>query len=479
MLASGTGGRSLAAAVAVNFCNFFAACNLLAQTPADLQQLVFYPAPLAIPAVARVSDAVPGSGALLVAFADEAGTVHALAGFQEAGIDRQLQDIGTLQTAEGPFAPGLIPRLLELGLAYQAGGQHAQAIDAFEQAAAISRVNNGLYSPEQITLTGHVIDSLVQSGRFTEVEDKHLFLLNLYRQHYGADAPETATALKELAQWKLESFHLGLEQAGGGGQMLVAQESRGLFTDYDVYSAQFGELYQAQAMFVDAIRLLIESEEWTDPALFELEQDLVRTFFINANRELVIRNPRSYAANDEPSRDRMRRESRKLALPEDYSKGEAAYRRMIGYLKKNPDATIGQIADVMLGLADWHLLFGREDRAEEQYRLLEKLLVKAQTPAWEASRILQPSVPVTLPVFLESAISAKPLSDAAAYKGYVDVALNINRHGRAGNIEVLGSSADNNDTITDRLVDLVRNAQFRPAADDGSARTGIRYYYTY
>jgi tetratricopeptide (TPR) repeat protein len=468
-------GKSLAAAAIIALYTATATSTLLAQSPGQLQGLVFYPAPLTLDAADAHTSAL-GASALLLATAGE--TDIDMASFEEGGIQSYQQNIAELQASEGPFAPALTQQLLSLGLLHQQLGEHDAAVDALERAAAVSRTNNGLYSPEQISLAEHSIESLRVLGRFAEVEDKYRFLVNLHQQYYGAAAPQTATALKGLGRWKLESFHHNLAQPDSG-QMQVAREATGLFTNYEVYNTRFEELYQAQSVFVDALRVLIESGSFADPALFELEQDLIRTFYINANRELVINNPGSYAIVDESSHLQMRKKANSMALPEDYSKGEDAYRRMIGYMKKNPDVTIEQIADVMLGLGDWHLLFGKYERAHEQYRQLEQLLVKAETPPARISALLQPAVPVTLPMFLDSAISVKPLDDASGYKGYVDLALSLNRYGRVGSIDVLGSSSPTDSAITARLVSLARNAQFRPAGGNNGSVAGVRYYYTY
>jgi hypothetical protein len=478
MLASGyTGGLATAFfTFTIAIISVAAPQTLHAQTYEKLQNLVFYPTPLPL----HEHQAARGAerqGSFMLALAEDLRGSDALLSFQGTAIDSYQQSILELQASEGPFAPALVQNLLSLGLLYQQDQRHSEAIETLERAAAISRVNNGLYSPEQISLTEHLIESLRATGQLSELEDKYQYLVNLHQHYYGASAPQTATALQGLGQWKLESFHHSLEQPDSG-QMLAAREANGLFTNYQVFNTRFDELYQAQATFVDAIRVLIENAAFTEPALFELEQDLIRTFFINANRELVINNPRNYAIADESSLSKLKKRSNDMALPVDYSKGEDAYRRMIGYLKQNPDASMQQIADVMLGLADWHLMFGKYARAEQQYKQLVKLMIKAEISANEQQTLLAPAVPVTLPVFLDSAISGKPLDDASAYMGYVDVAMDINRYGRVGRIEVLGSSEGTVGIIKERLVNLVRNAQFRPTPGR-STSTGVRYYYTY
>jgi hypothetical protein len=236
--------------------------------------------------------------------------------------------------------------------------------------------------------------------------------------------------------------------------------------------------YEAQAHFVDAIRILIDREAWSDPALLALEQDLVRTYYIDARRTGVIDNPLSYAINDE---SRVRTLDERMAISELYQKGKQAYLRMLGYLQKNPEADIAVMAHAMLELADWHQLFGKRAEADDQYGHLDEIMALGGAAAAEAAAIVRPAVPVTLPAFIDTPLSPRANFDTSAAQGYVDLSFTVNRHGRAKHLEVLGTSAavDSaavDSAVADRLSLLVRTAQFRPAAD---AEYSLRYYFAY
>lgn len=494
LLDSALPGRALRCAVGFAASLLMAAiiaAPASAQLPAALNDLVFHPAPLPqqAQAVARSSSTHLQNPSWLLALGETGGEQNGDS-FTHQGVDsalnlmpqlsatdQYLRAIAQLEATESPFSPALFQNLTSLGTLYQQQQEHARAVDVLERAAAISRVNSGLFSAEQIALTQQLVDSLMALGRIEELADKHEYLVHLHQQYYGVDAPQTASALKDLGEWKLDSFHYNLQQPGYG-RSIVMSDNSSLFLNDDAYNAPFESLFAAQQNFLDAIVVLIENEAFSSAELFQLEENLLKTFFIHANRELVLSDPRNYALLDAGSAGPVKNQSRELKLPEDYNKGVNAYRRMVGYIKKNPDATMQQLAHTLLGLADWHLMFGNYNKAEEQYQQLGSLMEKAGMSPAEISHTLQPAVPPTLPAFLETGISAPALPDVAAYQGYVDVTLQLNRYGQVRRVDLLGRSEGASENIEARLVSLLRNAQFRPPGNRPSA-TGIRYYYSW
>lgn len=431
----------------------FPAAFVQAQSFSDLQNLAFYPTSLESLATGSSADTTyrgTDSSDATHSGSDTTGTAENIkVGFDQSVMGSYLQDIAEARDNAGSYAPELTQKLTSAGLLYQQQHHHEEAVENFERAAESSRIQNGLYSSEQIVLTEHTINSLVALGRSDEAEDKYSQLLNINRKLYGPAAPQTAHALLGLGQLQVERLQHHL--------------------------AGFDGLQKIQTHFIDAIRMLIASEAWSDPALFAGERNLVRTYYLDAIRAGVLNDPLASALDAESIHSRMRERANRKALPEQYLKGEQAYLRMMDYLKKDPGADITAIADVMLGLADWHLLFGNKPEADEQYRQLEDIMALAGIPADEAAAIMHPAVPVTLPAFVDTALSPKAIADTSLSQGYVDVSFNVNPQGRAVNLEVLGTSDGTGTAVIDHLGNLVRNAQFRPATD-ASADYSLRYY---
>lgn len=425
--------QSCAAFVLLSCASLFSASVAYAQTYSELQNLAFYPVPL------------DQQGERAVVAAAPAPCCAASVGVVDTGSMQKVAFEGS-----GFYAPELTRQLTEAGLWHQQQNHHQEAVSHLEKAAASSRIQNGLYSSEQAFLTEHAIQSLLALGRLDEAQDKYEQLLTIARKFYGRESAQTAHALLGLGQLQVERLPLDLPQADG----------------------RFDPLYQAQIHFVDAARILIHGEAWSDPALLALENSLIRTYYIDAVRTRAVATPLSYGFDDESSHSRLRSRANRVAAPEQYFKGEQAYLRMADYLQKNPSAGVDEIADVLLGLADWNLLFGNQTEADEHYRRLRDLDAAVSTA------MLNPALPVTLPAFVDSPLSPKALPETTSSRGHIDVSFTVDRHGRATHFAVLGTSDGAGATVLSRFETLVRNSRFRPAADADADYT-LRYYFSY
>jgi tetratricopeptide (TPR) repeat protein len=447
-----------------------AADALFAGSSADLRQLRFYPVPLA------EATAPTDTTSATSATSWQTPTVDAHA-FGADSLVRYQREIAALRDTEGAFAEPLVEPLTALARLHQQRGEHEQALSLLNEAVQIDRRHGGLYSDGQRALAEAMIVSLRAQRRYAEVDEKYRFLVELSSQPGAASAAGRAEALARLGEWKLESFQRQVALPDQG-QRQAASLALGRLGSQQVLNTHLAELTEAQNCFVDAVRLLIESEDWTHPTLFAAERNLLRIFYADAHRELVSAPSATYAASLESARAGMRRKAAALDLGKPYQQGEAAYRRMIGYLKKNPAASVAAIAEVLQGLADWHLLFGKHAEAEAQYRQLQTFLELTATPAEQAQAILAPALPVTLPGFLDSPLVSAPQPDQPPFRGYVDFAFDVKPQGRAANLAVLGSSAGTDAAITDQLVALVQQSRFRPVPA-GTAPVAVRYYYRY
>lgn len=448
----------------------FAAGSLFAGSSVDLRQLRFYPVPLTEAAVPTdgASDSGPASW--------QTPTVDTHA-FGADSLDRYQREIAALRETEGSFAAPLVEPLSALARLHQQRGEHEQALSLLNEAVQIDRRQGGLYSDGQRALAEAMIVSLRAQRRHAEVEEKYRFLVELSSQPGVASAAGRAEALARLGEWKLESFQRRVALPDQG-QRQAASLALGRLGSQQVLNTHFAELTEAQNCFVEAARLLIESEDWTNPTLFAAERNLLRIFYADAHRELVSAPAATPAVSLESARAGMRRKAASLDLGKPYQQGEAAYRRMIGYLKKDPAASVAAIAEVLQGLADWHLLFGKHAEAELQYRQLQTFLELTATPAEQARAILAPALPVILPGFLDSPLVSLPQPDQPPFRGYVDFTFDVKPQGRAANLAVLGSSAGTDAAITDQLSALVQQSRFRPTPA-GTAPVAIRYYYRY
>ena len=84
--------------------------------------------------------------------------------------------IESMEESAGAFAPGLTEQLLGLGLNLQALDRHAEAAAVLKRGVHVSRVQSGLYAPDQIPLLRAEIRSLIALGQFDEVDEHQRYL---------------------------------------------------------------------------------------------------------------------------------------------------------------------------------------------------------------------------------------------------------------------------------------------------------------
>ena len=94
---------------------------------------------------------------------------------------------------------GLDPAIEE-GIVYQESGQHAVAINAFDQAQQIPRIKYGLYHEAQIPLLEGIISSGMELSDWEMVDERYAYMEHLYRRLYAVDDPRLAPVWEKCAE---------------------------------------------------------------------------------------------------------------------------------------------------------------------------------------------------------------------------------------------------------------------------------------
>ena len=122
-------------------------------------------------------------------------------------IGAYLDAVTALEAESGPFSSELNEMLMDLGSQYQLAGEHEKAIEIFQRAEHISRVNNGLYHPEQYASIEKMIDSYMAMGDVPSANEKQRYLVYLNEQYFGNRAPDTLPYIVNLADTGLAQFN--------------------------------------------------------------------------------------------------------------------------------------------------------------------------------------------------------------------------------------------------------------------------------
>jgi len=150
--------------------------------------------------------------------------------------------IESMEESAGAFAPGLTEQLLGLGLNLQALDRHAEAAAVLKRGVHVSRVQSGLYAPDQIPLLRAEIRSLIALGQFDEVDEHQRYLARVESEALSG-SPASIAALLDQGAWAEQAWELRLGEGEAHPEHLARS-----WEYYRLAYNQSSELYGPQSM---------------------------------------------------------------------------------------------------------------------------------------------------------------------------------------------------------------------------------------
>jgi hypothetical protein len=405
------------------------------------------------------------------------------------GYENQLSE---LQISGGPFSPELFQVLLDLGTQHQQLGDHDTAIEIFERAEFISRINDGLDNPNQYVSIEKTIESHLAMGDISTANQKQRYLVFLGEQYFGANNLSSLPTLISIAEQNMLrfnqviskprepvyafSFSSGAPPTGfGGGVRRPVLNSK---------ESVFGNLFIAQQNYYRAITTLLQNREYFDPLLLNLEYNLLETLFLTAYRSAILDESDYYLSERSKSTGSLISFGMNRRYSFNYYEGKNVFERMLIYLNNNPNIETLQFIDTTMEYGDWSLLFNKGVSARRKYEEAWQYMNNLGVENEILDSIFRPQMPVHLPRFTAKPNSREKFSISAEteleYEGYVDIAFTISKYGRAKRFEFLNSEGEITKRIESRLRRYLRNSPFRPRLDDQGKtvadRVTMRYY---
>ena len=130
-----------------------------------------------------------------------------ISGASRSSEQEYQQRILELESTAGVFDVSLIPELLGLGISHSEQQSYGDASDALRRALHIVRINEGLYSIEQLPLLELLIESNNLAGDWEEVAKNYDLMYWLYRRNYSDSDPQQLKQLKRIRRWYIESYN--------------------------------------------------------------------------------------------------------------------------------------------------------------------------------------------------------------------------------------------------------------------------------
>ena len=353
--------------------------------------------------------------------------------------------IDQIERRSNRYDLALVAPLLVLGDALAGVGDSEGALGAYDRALHITRIGRGLHHPSQVTAVYRQAALLAERGRTGEANRRHEYAYRTLLRNYGRDDPALLPGLFKLADWYLST--------------------------YNIFSAR--ALYE-QAAAVAAKQLPPEH-----PAPIRALRWLAATY--RAERfppyqalERRRRSGRAGAGSPFAYMDATYRGSRKSSINR-FSRGESALIEVVTRLRAREDAEVTEVANAMLELGDWFLLFEKRPRAFTLYRKVWELLEANR--GFLASTINAPA-PLYLPMPKDPPRPAHArLGDAR--DGVVELSIEVNREGLVAKVETLRSEPGN--LMDTKVRRAVRHARYRPAFDgeEPLATTDLRVVHNF
>lgn len=402
---------------------------------------LFYALPtlLAVPALAAATPSVEGEPAVTAR-----PGLEAMQQAEAASVRRYRDLIARLEIEGGAYNPALTEPLLELGMALQQAGLHAEAIDLLKRGVHLARVNNGLYSEIQLALLESEIKSHIALGQFSEADDRHRYLYRV-QQRTLTDAGR-GFALMRQARWQRRAYELELDEDG------------------------FNRLINMWNLHRMALAEFADTDGDTSPTLLPPLHGMLRAQYLMSG------------STGENSAGRFQRdgftvrgeEGRFYAFRgQSYRQGDSVIRAIFDVQAAQPESSRATRAAVLAMMGDWRLWHGKHREAMEAYAEAVIELAPAEDAQEEMEALF--GTPVALPA-LEG---IRPLPERAAPE-QADLLLEftVDERGRVRDLTRLDDN-EGNVGIANRIMRALRGTPFRPRFDTGEpvATTGIQWAY--
>ena len=380
---------------------------------------------------------------------------------QAESIRRYTEAIAGIEAQGGVWDISLTEELTAMGSLLQQQGNHLAALETFDRAMHVNRINSGLHTTDQVAIVNEIIESYMVLGNWGQVDLYHNYLFYIQQKAYGPEDPRIIPVLAELGRWNLRAFSMGF------GEILGLR------------------LSTAQIMFNAAARMVGLHFGRDDERFIPYLHNVARSAY------QVALNPQLMTEMDRPDylkvQDMLRTQlnERTPVVPQGYRDGEAALLEILAfYGEENQDPYL--LAEATANLGDWYMIFQQRRNGHELYRRAWELLAEQDDGAALQQRLfgqLQPIPTYTQLPRLVNRRGAETPARAQLTMDFVDLSFEVSRNGEVRDVAILNEETSANAGHFGRVARELRRTVFRPLLVDGEPvqssdhRVRIRYWY--
>ena len=334
-----------------------------------------------------------------------------------AAAERMIEEIEATSTR---YDMALALPLTLLGDAQLGMGDGDGALLAYERALHVTRVSDGLFTPAQVVIVYRQALVHATQGDHIAANNRHEYAYGVLLRAYGADSPDLLPGLFRLANWYRST----------------------------------GNLLAALGSYQHAVELAKAHRELGDSVTIEALRGVAATLR-DARFPTYGRRQTNAAVIAAPLGYRPARPLSNQISP--FAPGEHALQEVVNLKQADPHATRLELAEAVLELADWLLLFEKHGRAMPLYARVWGLM--EEDPALRDATFQVPT-----PLFLPLARAPNPPSAANPGKpqdGIVELSMTITRRGLVSRIHTVRSEPKG--MMDFKVRKATRLARYRPA----------------
>jgi len=369
------------------------------------------------------------------------GGERAQAGGSDAVLVRRITDS---EHSTGPFTPGLVDPLISLGSLYQAQGDYDEALQAYQRALHVIRVNDGLISEYQIPALRRLMALYRDLGDYARLHEAYAYL---FRLRTRAGPPYSAGALSdslEYFQWQRQTY------AASGS----ARRDSHLLQAYRDNRRMLEALATRADEELEAYRRLAFSQLHNLYLILGIDPSRLQGSGISLEQDFT----------DEAARQHLL-QVQEMGLYEGKN-------LILGLIELSRDARAEDLAALHLELGDWFQWNESQRRAREQYQEVYRLLRKAGREDLIAGWL---DAPVELPDEREAWLQP---SSTTAPEAVVVARYRVSERGDVRDLDVrLHGSGEG--PAAAKVGRMLRDTHFRPKFSGGQPQASgevTRYY---
>ena len=332
--------------------------------------------------------------------------------------DKAQRMVDVIEERSDRYDMALVEPLTLLGDARMGMDDPTAALAAYDRAKHITRIGDGVQSLNQLDLLYREAAALDASGDRRGANERHELAYSLRKRSLASDDLEMLPGIYDLIAWYRHHYKFRASQI--------------------LYEAAF-----------DIVR---EHYEPDDPELIGLLRGYVDTFRQRRFGAREAGRGGFFAWPPGASRDPPWYQIRS------YIRGKKALREVLELIEAKPDVTDTELADAVLELADWHLLYGEYGISMRYYRRVWALL---QSDNEALAAVFANPTPLYVPLPDKR---TKQVADGADPDGVVILALTITHRG-----DVVGRKtlrAEPSDVMEFKVRKAAKRAVYRPAFTD-------------